>query len=862
MLKSEISTLQHHLQAISDNRTHIRNQVEILAAEVENLNDTNNSMNAHIMELNSWQSFKHKECEELLEDKSELTEENAKLKNKLETLQTEIENSRKGATEPEHSQHININDMEQELIELHSENESLVDEINELQDKLNEKEEVIKALNETVDENEAIRSENEDLQQQNNELQSHFQSLREKLTQLDELIEKNKAAEVDNDALGERLDVLQKRIVEIQKEKQALQTMTDDLTNMLHDMQTKYEEVKSEMESTKKKCDKEINHLQNQLHEMNEDVSELRKMLDYMENEMYSHAEEKTILKENLEQQQSQFVEVCEQKQKLEEILSEKQQKDLKNMQMASQRQKNNSLNTSRSETDIPCSVNMTMDDNQSQCEQDLPCNDQNDNESQTEIREMNTQPMEEVLRDSTDSDFSDIIPSFESAFHLFGLASSDESASLSRMVQTNITIRSFDDVGFLLDDNEEKTKNDQVLVKIDIETQTDIVKTFNEFSLEVFPNIDIPGNDSVMVSQDLRNETVNMEVCDSEHVIESDIFFQTKDFASSETGEESDTTGKGHAFSQISDTTVNKCDTASQVDFEVESISCQTVTRHVQNSENQRLLSLDIDNEDMSETISANFSILSADSGIQSACPGADGSNIPFQYPDRNNMKTIEDSNTEFKNDDKVDGIEVNNSVAKLECVEESSQTDRGFESELESAIAEVKEQLEIEFNEKSVELEAEIESRVLTNLDSREQKVHSLEESYDRKIKQMEYEIEEKYEQKFRMREVEIAFEAERDIKAQATKAKNAAEIEIEKIKREKDQQFVETLQKVKADLNKKQRKESGDMRRSVSYDSSSERRDQEIGPEGDATQMLDGTFQKFAEDQEVRKLYVYHI
>lgn len=834
-LKVEAVTLQNHLQCVSENRNHVRNQVEILAAEIEKSQDARDLLQTNINEMSAKYYILNAENNRVSEQFVAVAEKNEQLKNQLETFTEEIRISNLNDEAIKCIDKQNLNDAKVNLNELQCENERLKLENENLIRDLNEIKEGSDNADELLIKNEMFSNEIIDLKQQNETLKNSLQSLK------DQLFERNRIAELDNDALGERLDGLYKGISDVQKEKQALQTVTDELTNMLHDMQTKYEEVKSEMEITKKTCDKEIIHLQDQLHEMNEDVAELRKMLDYMENEMYSTTEEKNILKENLVQQQSQFEEVVEQKQKLEEILSDKQQKDLKNKHMASQRQKNNSLNTSRSEFDFP--------NNELHATQD--------NDIQPEPSEIPDNPFNEILMDSINSDLSDIVPPFQSAFQLFGLASSDETGLLDMVVQTNVSLVETEDIALVLDDNGESPINDNDISKVEKGTQVGSkpITKVECLMLDVLPNIDIPCADlEQSLDHSSENEIFNevASVLDVEYnlgVIDSQCSQPDVYIPLSPTRGEHDEAltifvdnnmpTESKEFMNVESEV--EYHGASQTDPRMESVTCNSdapVNDNLQASSiaivhRHENICVDTGNEDyMFNTLNEDASVLSADSGVLSACIGTDGRIQPFRFPDGNRKTGFESDNLEDEeNQDRYECFSSNweectnneHDINEVTCSDIDIQTDLEFEEAVQKAIEKKFDSLEAEFEAKTRELQIEIEKRVLKTMEFREKKVELLEVNYEKKVKQIEYEYEEEYERKFRMREVEIILEAEREKEAHAADVENAAERKIEKNKMEKDQQFVETLQKVRADLAKRQRKESGDMRRTVSYDTS---------------------------------------
>lgn len=922
-LHSEVSTFQNHLHAVSENRNHVRTQVEILASEIESLNDARDSLGNQYNKLSIFCTNLNLKKSELCVKADTLNEENRHLKLENEALLEQIEKLRgspvKGNTTEEFKQVI-------------EENERLIQENSLLQSQVKH----FKLNSDSADallvDNEMLQNEIEELKARNIVLKSSVETLQEKLNKVDDLIERARAAELDNDSLAERLDVLHNRLGEIQTEKQALQTMTEELTTMLHEMQTKYEEVKSEMETTKKKCDKEISHLQNQLHEMNEDVSELRKMLDYMENEMHSTAEEKIVLKENLEEQQNQFAEVVEQKQKLEEILSDKQQKDLKNMQMAIQKQKNKSTNVTVLQ-DLPNN------------DYNLPC-DTTVNDGESGSADL------EPFRDSMDSDFSDIVPSFASAFHLFGLGSSEDSDQKNKFVQTNISIKEFENCGTLLDDNGGVTEHLKDECKHECETQTDVISDFDNLVCEILQGINIPGrlveeipvdefanDESSEISEDEFETAVeyNLGIVDSQYLAQSK---GKKNLHINNEGETSVVEMLERLPTQMEAELVQIFDRSVEVETKSQSVSCQMdlkikdvepVSKSIQTehldvydcknslndtkkdvqfgvametfdyggtemtvsgvksvqefgvqcviemlstqSQTEDISSVntsqyDLDTEDTSrelDLIVGNISLMSTDSGILSAFPLGDSKMQPFKFPAvsahdgfESNSDTLADLNNL-----ECDHSEVNSwndyhpqkEHGRERHLDAQNQTELELLDDFERKLKEKVDIIETEFTKKLHEKEMEIENKVVQKLDIREQTLRLKENSYEQRIKQAEYDIEEKYAEQLRMREVEIMLEAERSKKKHAVEVQSAADRKIENIKKEKDQQFVETLQKVRADFTKRYCKESGGPRQTVSNELTTSL----VGPHGDGASDVEGhTLEKLELENQVSILY----
>lgn len=173
---------------------------------------------------------------------------------------------------------------------------------------------------------------------------------------------------------------------------------------------------------------------------------------------------------------------------------------------------------------------------------------------------------------------------------------------------------------------------------------------------------------------------------------------------------------------------------------------------------------------------------------------------NSAWHVKHREDESTLEECGKTVKQEDEC----------KQNVVDIELQTDFDIEKEINLKVAEQLDQIKLEFSEKQTDLETEIRREIVRGFESRESKIKEREDNYERRIKNTEFEMEEKYEQKFRHREIEIVLEAERDKKAHADETEREANRRIERIKIEKDQQFVETLQKVKADFAKRNKQE----------------------------------------------------
>ncbi|WAQ94514.1 hypothetical protein MAR_006985 [Mya arenaria] len=598
-------------------------------------------------------------------------------------------------------------------------------------------------------ENKTLDNEAGKLREKNEELQVRVCNFEERMQKLDEIFEQTKAM-ADDDTMSVQIQELHKKIASIQREKESLEKITKELTTTLHDMQSKYEEVKSEMESTKRNCDKEIHLLQNQLREMNSDVGELRKMLDFMEAEMYSTAEEKLQLKAKLEREQSRLNELHEQKLRLEEILDDKQQKDMKNMKMVNQKQKNTK--------NVQVVQARVIPDNDTAA-QTASNNDDNvavEQESQQVTVAQFAQAisaMTESLADLNEAyDLQsevedDNIPSFNRAYHMLDLGSNDSSSH--KFTQTNITIAESEYSGFLLDDNGGFHENCKDVCTIDAEIQTEEILQFEEMQ-------------------------------------EMDEFFDENE---------------------------TKDDSEKDID-EIMMSERSADTEYVQG-------------------------VKTTDNESEITVPGE--------------MEVIGE-------------IDLQAASGFLEMVDRETQTDASPSNEdlndnesYEADVAETTAELEVKLREK----EAEIEKRLLQKYEDREQNISLLEENFESRMKQIEYEIEDNYIQKVRDREVEIALECEMKKRKAIEEMTLETERKIERIKMEKDQQFVETLQKVKADFDRKERSRSRRSRQHVSSDRATEGQEQSaLGPEGDMGEHLDHLQQENQELASVRDDLVHQI
>ena len=577
---------------------------------------------------------------------------------------------------------------------------------------------------------EELVNQNKNLQNQNDEMKLQTLVFEEKLTKLDGQLQNSVNAQGENVALSKKVDDLMCHFESVQKEKKRLESVVEDLTSMLHDMQTKYEEVKSEMESTKKKCDKEISQLQSHLQVMNEDVTELRKVLDVMESEMYNVSEEKEVLKENYEQQQTQLMEAVEAKEMLLK-LSDKQQKDLKNMKMVNKLCQEKNGQTHSVENIAADEMNF-----QGECQAEGGCKINTDECSQQDL------------------------PLFEAVLQYF--PNNDQAQSVINMhVQTNISIREFETMGVLVDDNGENIEiNKDNLTHSGTQTFCE-VEQWQKVDVEVCDR-SFRGNGSSVIPagiQNVHNEQTETEI--NSQISQTD-FHEPVSFNTYHCTESEITTMSVSSQCNILKSDIDQLNECVQTDFEGEwSTSEMDKTSEIPENVNSFSISVSQQSKVSAETDSL--------------------------FSSETKLNSVQDKRAVLIND--------------VSC-----QTDTDFQSEFEievvSAIQAMNEGLEI-----------------------RENNVKRLEENYERKLKQAEYELEEKYEQQFRNREAEISLEAEKDKKRHAGEVEMEAKRAIEKVKVEKDQQFVVALQQVRADMMRKSKGKKGSTKRTASHETTRE-------------------------------------
>ncbi|KAL4221885.1 hypothetical protein ACF0H5_017937 [Mactra antiquata] len=499
-LSRQNSMLQHHIQAMSDNCVHVRNQVDILAAELEVSNNEKDSIKCQYHELTILYDELKVERIKMRDQINDSEVERLELQRECEKLMAEYE-SLTAKLDEEDVYDCNENDVLKEDLEktycaledVKMENVKLKEDLSSFGLRSEE-------LNELKLTNSNLNFEIVELKNQNDFLNEMIDCLKKKINEVDKLTNVNTLSTDESDNLVDKLDSLHESIIDLQTEKESLQKLTDNLTDMLHDMQGKYEEVKSEMETTKKEYSKEISQLENKLHDMNADVCHLRRMLDCMENEICSASDEKLVLKENLNEQQIQFAEVVQEKQKLEEIINKKLQKDLKNMQVASQKQ------------NAAEQVSQLLD--QSGAVSEMNTTLQSSEETNSSLVQQNL-TMESVTSCHIPSE----VPSFENALHLFGFDDHDGNSHHCRLVQTNISYLR-DDHHVLVDDNGENfSENIKDLNLTDSQTQTVLAEFVlpKHFVSETIECINIPSTESL-------NQSVETSF-QCEHLCDEDTF-------------------------------------------------------------------------------------------------------------------------------------------------------------------------------------------------------------------------------------------------------------------------------------------------------------------------------------------------
>ena len=868
-LQKELKETQNTVQFISANREHLRTQVEILAAEVENISESKDNimLQYHEKDLMYRQLWCERDNlnETIVATEADLAvyiEENEQLKDEVILCEREME---KTLTENEKlkSDITKLNEQNQmlkktiqtnkETLKMDeatiAENEKLCEKIQNLEDEnehLNEQnqmsketiqtyQETLKIEGEMIAENEKLCEKNKNLEAENEILRVEIQdshsnlvTLKDRVVKLTELMDEYKNRESD-ESISEQIEELNRKAAQVQKEKEQLQHLTEDMSNTLHDMQTKYEDVQSEMESKKKSCDKDIVDLRSQLKEMNEAVRELRKVLDYMESEMSNAAEEKISFLNKLEQQEKELTQLKDQKNKLEALLNVKQKKDLKNMKMVSEH--HGASNTLEVVPNNDAALNISNvaqrrehNDNSNQDDEMLE-----EANAVVQLAEAITAMSEslsdlnetyELFDDNQDTDMESGIPSFEGAFDLFDLRSTEDTSN--KFAQTNLTVGEFELSGFLLDDNGDQFENGKDTCLESVETQTDCscIGTDPEKSLDTVLQ---------MISRDAKAKDVPSESLENKIEKEShDQCIQT-DFTEREGSYSSDKTVELNMDEEgiIHPEESEQMTLCEEITFPLmvcDSVQCELLTdsddHNISCKKTNELIDSDIDNVDsvkhgieeedsLLPTFAGNLSMVSVDSGIMSAPVVLDDRNL-YQFDGLEHGKGAIEARVKLRQEDTE--TDITESKGDLEVlaafVDSEAQTEFDIDTMIDGKVMEIKEQLMIESDEKMAEQEAQIESKILKTLEYRETYIKQKEDNYERKIKNIEFEIEEKYEHRFREREVEIVIEAEKNKRVQCEEVERDAQRKIERVKKEKDQQFVETLQKVKADFERQKR------------------------------------------------------
>lgn len=843
-LEKQLNETVTSLHFMSANRDHVRHQVEILAAEVEQLSDLKDSLMLQYNEkdiINQQLKYDRDELSEtvasLEADLESVVKENINLKENMELLEREVETLAKCMEEKVQSdEHLKIENehLKSELEQLKKQNETLRRAVQTSQDTLKIDEDVL-AENEKLNfENRNLQEENDQLKHRNDDLVSNMLFLKGRVAHLTDLMDQYKNAE------NLKMKELDEREAHLQKKQEQLQIMREDLSVKLQELQTKYEYVQSEMEATKKQHEREIAESRIQFKEMKDAVKQLRNLLDYMENEYGNAIKENESMTEKLKQKEKEISEVKEQKNRLEAMLDAKQQKDLKNMKMVSKHHgesvslnvvPNNDVASASDRGNIP----NTGDNNE-----DLSSQDENTLESNAveQLAEAITAMSEslsdlnetyEMFEENENDDSDSLIPSFERAFELFNLRSNEQ--AVNRSVQTNLTIGEFEDSGFLLDDNGENYENEKDTCVESIEIQTDCSYMDKDF-------VESKSIESVLQSRSIQNiypenkcdQTVQVNLND-----QYETYSECKNIVL-----DMDEEGIIHPDSE------DQAVTFEDQRFPIKA-SCSVQCELLADSHSSKL---DSDNSDIEEEdeqmcrLVNSLSIVSTDSGILSAPVVLDDRNL-YKFDAGEHEKEMEDTNAGFTKEH-AESNELENKEDKIQLVtvEEAVQTDLNVEQEIEFCVHEITEQIKHDYAEKIAKTEVEIEDKILRNLEDREDSVKQKEKNYERKIRNVEFEIEEKYANLFREREVEVVIEAEKAKKAHADEVERDAKRKIERVKQEKDQQFVETLQKVKADFDRQRktlRPRSAVESRSMSYDPADNKNVKEVGPHGDSSGTL---------------------
>lgn len=891
-LQSEIKTLKKQNENLTVNKSIDKEGFSNLVAE-------NRVLECKIKEKSEQSRVLVKSLEESEDIWKKVVTENESLKCEIKMLQ-DLQEKQKEAEESERSWEVEKSENDREIKQLTEKCKVLSETIKTVEDGEN----ILKIENETLksriekleEQNESLRltimtnqeslridesvmlenenlaseisrllKENETIKLEKEELHLCVNTFRDRLKRLDELMELYKNKDSD-EVIDGKIKELNRRVAEVQNEKQELLRVTEDLTNTLHDMQIKYEEVKSEMESTKKKCEREISELQCQLKEMAEVVRELRKILEYMETEVHSAAEEKMAYREKLEQKEKEIAKLKMKKDKLETVLNVKKQKDLKNMKMFSE---NNSETMDRNSAENFSANNFPN------CALTRPTSDRNTSSMLSDTEDQNIEPdaveqlaeaisaMSESLSDlhetyemfeENEDGTSELeIPSFERAYELLQLRSFDDVSN--KAVQTNISLGEFDNSGFLLDDNGDLLENNKDIYMKSVASQADLIYNSNDMSLH--SSITESTEHS---SRDISQES-ELELCDTEDLHDSasvsddttedfDHNLENKTYAKEPSKMvPSVENARGQALNaefrvpeyeeklleikpfeealEMDDEGIIHAKKDDSVDITEDEVFSAYALQLPSVVSDDTIESLKNTASDLNDTVDSHLphdhcSLMSTDSGILSAHVVLDDRNL-YKF---NNHEQNKEQSTD---DDSHEGKYLKRQTTETEC-----QTDLDIALEISSRVAEITDQIQCEFNGKVSDLKAEVEKVILKSFEDRETEIKRKEDNYERQIKNAEFEIEEKYEQKSREREIELTLEMERAKKIYTDEVERDARRRIERVKKEKEQQFVEALQQVKADFAQKSEKRTKANSRRVSnvpVDSS-----KQIGPHGD--------------------------
>ncbi|KAH3717221.1 hypothetical protein DPMN_060002 [Dreissena polymorpha] len=768
-LKSELDVMRKDCDWLKSTASQSNKEMQDMQ-DIKNQLEVENKKNNEVIDQLQKDKSELEECVQKLQSQQKelfgLKNENQKLNNSVSEF-----NKAHSVMQLKHNQleqahetlKIDCDTMHEQLEELEAENERLKNTNDMLKTSIQDNQKALKIDEEILKQNEILSEENSSLTNEvemlkalNEEQKLTISTFEERLKRIDDLVEQTRSR--NDDSMFKRVQELSAKITHIQSEKENLEALTEELTETLHDMQSKYEVVKSEMEVTKRNCDKEIKLLHNQLQEMNDDVTALRRMLDYMESEMNTSSEEKLKLKSKLDGQRNRLDEVMEQKQILEHILNAKQEKDMKNMQVANKNSKNvvNTENTTvQPNNDLALRIVVGDTDLAAQTNEVVTV--EQFAEAITAMTETLAE-LNEAYEIQEESDISDNIPSFQRAFHLLDLKFDE--CQVSTSVQTNISIGEFDNMGLLIDDTEDTNEHGKDLCTQSCGTQTDL-----EFADQGIDDLFMTVSENVMRSQSQNSH--------------GDPCFNDDD-------DEEDNTDEN--FSSFL-TSLKRADLTERYNDNLELKGAAA--------------NVDVDEYSDVCSFTEELSVISVDSGILTTAMFDDGRNMMLECSD-NDLSSDNESEITVPGESSGDGNET-----EREMVEATTQTDLADEEKEDLILLAKTEKIREEFLAKMNEQELEIEERFIKKYEEREQVLEEKEMNYERKVQQIEYDLEDKFAQKFRMREIEIMLESEHDKNQVKEEATRDAERKIERIKLEKDRQFMETLQKVRADMEKKYRR-----------------------------------------------------